>query len=479
LERQPLTGNCQVETMEQVTNLHHYESIPEVLLSPEGDAMSSSNARQSGALRGRTVVFFAGVTIAAISVAVGVGIERNRKGVSLVPVDEDIDEWDYGGIPILKKHHHKKDKNEKHQQDNENGHDQCFDGTYSKTTLKTAFDMPFAALFEDTRGQKKFEASDVIQVGDYMYAICDNSWAISRFHKSLTPFDPANIQIGDPNRDPLEESGYEAIFHDEGVFYLVRESVAHYAMEEEEEDEDALVIDGGDFAHEISSSGSPAEPCYHAVVDEVVLTENNTDYEVTSQCSCEYEFEGSSKGFEGAVGVRDTDDELVMLGLCEGNHCSEKNKFDRGHGKLIAMKKNTTSLTIGNVTDVSCVWRTVAEIDLPKSANFLDYSAIAMTKDGRVAVTSQEDSMVWLGKMTGFDDMGRLDLKIASFDPLNFSVFSFAKSAICKKQYCNIEGIHFLNDEMLIGVSDKMKSKGKQDFWCLEKDQSVHIFVLP
>ena len=28
-------------------------------------------------------------------------------------------------------------------------------------------------------------------------------------------------------------------------------------------------------------------------------------------------------------------------------------------------------------------------------------------------------------------------------------------------------------------VSDKMKSKGKQDFRCMEKDQRVQIFVLP
>ena len=44
---------------------------------------------------------------------------------------------------------------------------------------------------------------------------------------------------------------------------------------------------------------------------------------------------------------------------------------------------------------------------------------------------------------------------------------------------CNVEGIHFMNDEMLMAVSDKMKSKGRQDFRCASKDQSIHAFVIP
>lgn len=35
---------------------------------------------------------------------------------------------------------------------------------YSKRTLKKAYEMPFAALFVDNRGQKKYEASSVIVV---------------------------------------------------------------------------------------------------------------------------------------------------------------------------------------------------------------------------------------------------------------------------------------------------------------------------
>ena len=55
----------------------------------------------------------------------------------------------------------------------------------------------------------------------------------------------------------------------------------------------------------------------------------------------------------------------------------------------------------------------------------------------------------------------------------------FPKNDSCETIYCNVEGVHWLNDDMIIAVSDKMKSKGKQDYRCFDKDQSVHVFVLP
>ena len=82
----------------------------------------------------------------------------------------------------------------------------CEDGDYSKKTLKLAYELPFAALFQDPRGQTKYEASSVIKVNDAFYAVCDSSWAISKFDASLQPFSSANVQIGDPNRDPNEVS---------------------------------------------------------------------------------------------------------------------------------------------------------------------------------------------------------------------------------------------------------------------------------
>lgn len=322
---------------------------------------------------------------------------------------------------------------------------ECEDGDYSKRTVKTAFELPFAALFKDTKGQKTFEASGLTIVENKVYAICDNSWAISKFDDSLRPFSEANKMIGDPNRVPDEDSGYEAIFHDDGTFYVVRESVK-------------LVDEGSE------------KKSYHAVIEELSLGDD--DYTIVDQCPTQFEFEGDSKGFEGAIAIHDSNDELVVLGLCEGNYCSESRKHEVGHGRLIAMKKKVES-------DGSCTWATIGTVKIPKTAQFRDYSAITMNDKGMVAISSQEESQIWMGQMLGLNDDGKYDMGAIEFDRDVGSIYSFPKSTGCHTIYCNVEGIHFMNDEMLMGVSDRMKKGGKQDYRCFNKDQSIHAFVLP
>lgn len=323
------------------------------------------------------------------------------------------------------------------------------DVNYSKATLKRAYELPYAALFQDHRGQKKFEASDLTIVGNEVYSVCDNSWAISRFGKSLLPFNEENVQVGDPNRVPGEDSGYEAIFHHEGLFYVVRESVYH-----------------GDHSE---SDYTPEMGDYHAIIEELELSAN--DYTVVNQCQCEFEFEGDSKGFEGAVAFPDENDVLYVLGLCEGNYCSESRKNDVGNGRVVLMKKSEDPET------TQCIWETVRVVRIPSSAAFLDYSAIDITQDGRVAIASQEHSAVWLGQAKGIEN-GIIDASKFDFE-VESRVLQFPKDGMCHTLYCNIEGIHFMNDDMLMAVSDKMKSKGRQDFRCHDKDQSIHAFLIP
>jgi hypothetical protein len=90
------------------------------------------------------------------------------------------------------------------------------------------------------------------------------------------------VQIGDPEREG-EDSGFEALLHLDGTFYVIRESIAHV-----------------DFVQR-KLSKSKAAPrivtSYHAVVLELSMGED--DYEVVDSCSSEFEFEGDSKGFEG------------------------------------------------------------------------------------------------------------------------------------------------------------------------------------
>jgi hypothetical protein len=322
------------------------------------------------------------------------------------------------------------------------------DLNYSTHTAKTAYELPFAALFADTKSQKKFEASSITTHDGNYYAICDNSWAISKFSPSLTPFSSDNIMIGDPRREE-EDSGYEAIFFRDQVAYVVRESVAH--------------------EHDSNTT-------YHAIIEELSIEGN--DYTIINQCRSEYEFEGDSKGFEGAFGLEGKDGDYYILGLCEGNHCSEKSdlKFDKGNGRIVVMKKNISAEEAND--ESNCVWMTHSIINIPTSANFRDYSDISITPNGRVVITTQEDSAMWFGQLLGVQD-GIFDPETAAFDEEHGQVYNFPKSDSCKTVYCNIEGITFMNDNMVMAVSDQMKKKGKQDFYCLEKDQSIHAFVLP
>lgn len=39
--------------------------------------------------------------------------------------------------------------------------------------------------------------------------------------------------------------------------------------------------------------------------------------------------------------------------------------------------------------------------------------------------------------------------------------------------------IHWISDNMVVAVSDQAKDKGRQDFRCMSKDQSIHVFMVP
>ena len=175
------------------------------------------------------------------------------------------------------------------------------------------------------------------------------------------------------------------------------------------------------------------------------------------------------------MGFPDVNENLYILALCEGNHCSKekKKKKDIGNIRVVIMKKRDS-----DDRDNGCHWETVRVVIIPESAAFLDYSAIDITSSGRVAIASQEDSSVWLGHASGISD-GVIDPDAFEFSDFKSSVLLFPWGGGCHTVYCNIEGIHFINDEMLMAVSDKMKSEGRQDFRCQEKDQSIHTFVIP
>lgn len=338
--------------------------------------------------------------------------------------------------------HHASDDN-----DDEGKLFECTDKAYASRTLQLAFELPFASLFKDNKGNRKFEASSVTLSDDnkFAYAICDSSWAIYKFGIQLTPFADDNLLIGDVDKEADEDSGYEAIVLYDETFYVVRESVDHELLDGN--------LDG-----------------YHAIIEELQIVDKA--HRSIRKCSAEFEFEGDSKGFEGAAGLKDLDGNLVILALCEGNHCSQSKKDDIGNGRIVVMKQEIS-------TDGTCLWKTIRTLHLPRSAAFLDYSAISITASGKVGVSSQENSQFWVSRLLGQQDDGRWDIDMLGFDHSDVAVYDFPKDNMCTTVYCNIEGIHWINDDMVIAVSDKMKGHGKQDFRCSEKDQSVHVFMLP
>jgi hypothetical protein len=195
-----------------------------------------------------------------------------------------------------------------------------------------------------------------------------------------------------------------------------------------------------------------------------------------ANCDTDYDFEAANKGFEGAVYIVGTGDVEYLLALCEGNHCAGKARGkEAGNGRLALLER-------GSDATGKCIFRRVAEIKLPRSANFIDYSAITIYQgqdgiadDGSmtVAVASQASAALWVSSVKAVPP------EQGYFQFGDGTVFDFPRNDNCQVVYCNIEGVAFLDRHTIVAVSDKMKSKGRQDFRCFAKAQSVHLFVFP
>uniref|UniRef100_A0A0G4FFQ4 Uncharacterized protein n=1 Tax=Chromera velia CCMP2878 TaxID=1169474 RepID=A0A0G4FFQ4_9ALVE len=392
----------------------------------------------------------------------------------------------------------------------------CDDPMYSKKVLKTVYENSYFGLLHKTYGQQKFEASDIKYVGDNFYAVCDSSWGLGKFERSLQPFGEKNVELWGEGKEELEgdaaESQWEAIVYDDktGMFIGIQEAMPKEDEEAAEESLESLVEEveekgeeGADIltqetdtAAEKAAAGegevvskpqaatslrsstskrrlsTPVADVYTAIMQELKLDEENGSYAITKECPSEFTFTNGNKGFEGAAGLRMKSGELLILAVCEGNHCEGGKKGKEvGNGLGVLMKKEEDK-------DGSCIWKTLKTVNLPKAAEFVDYSALAI-KGKRVAVTSQENSAVWLGELEGVDKDGVVaDPKKVAFSDKGEVMF-FPRDTNCMELYCNVEGIDFINEHLLVAASDQMKKRGRQDFRCLAKDQSVHVFQIP
>jgi len=316
----------------------------------------------------------------------------------------------------------------------------CSRENFRDTSLKLAYEQTYHALLYDTEGDQRFEASDVVVYNKSIYVVCDNSWAVGKFGMDMHPFGEKNFQIRPSFTPKNESSDWEALIPagQNGRFYVVREAMSH----------------GQHF---------------HAHIALLAVNETSRTYTEVENCPSSHSFPHGNKGFEGMVGVFSRSGEMFLLGLCEGNFCKGSAEGEiPGNGRIVVMQKAMRNGT--------CFWDTVNVIKVPSTAMFRDYSALALFGN-KIAITSQVNSQLWIG-LIEFGDGEFIKPESISI-PEGGKVFDFPRGPNCEVQYCNIEGVAFINNSTVVAVSDKMKNHGRQSYNCFAKDQSIHVFVLP
>eukprot|EP00798_Chlamydomonas_sp_ICE-L_P032555 gene32555-17274_t len=314
--------------------------------------------------------------------------------------------------------------------------DFCYSKEYRKRTLKTMWEMPFIGLFSDLRNQTKFEASGATIAKGYAWVIFDSLRTVGRISLDFNFRSEDNILVPEKDEEE-EESQFEGIEYspETDTFLIVTE---------------VYIADGDRL---------------QSRTEEVKMADDYSSFEVIRECLIDFTFEHENKGFEGIYYFK-RDNHRYFMGLCESNYCKTSSGEDapgreKGHGRLVLAK-------MVEIEGGDCNWQVEKIIHIPTDAYFTDYSEIAFhgLMGPTVAVTSQEDAAVWVGKF----DWENLEFEEGG------TVFHFPRNDHCEMIYCNVEGIHFLDEQRLFVTTDK--SKSKQPHHCMHKDQMAMVMAL-
>ena len=181
------------------------------------------------------------------------------------------------------------------------------------------------------------------------------------------------------------------------------------------------------------------------------LNHADKNFTIKSKKWLKYNFQSDNKGFEGLTFVT-KNNRPYILALCEGNDCdSGKTSKIHGAGRIKVFEKKKEK------------WKYIASIRIPQSLEFEDYSGIDINEKNVLAITSQESSALWVG---------RLDIENWRIDDIGM-VYYFPKDKKGNMTYCNIEGVSWISNNRLVVVSDAKKKKQPDE--CQEKEQSIHI----
>jgi len=196
----------------------------------------------------------------------------------------------------------------------------------------------------------RLEASGVLAKGEMFYVIFDNLPHIACISPQLSRAAGGNHLI---IQERGHRSGFEDIAHDSlsGRFYVLIES---------------LPRGRGTFM--------------------AAVQEYDANFRYTGIAWLDFPFDRPNKGLEGLTCVH-RDGQAYLLGLCEGNRCKGGDAGRvPGGGRIHVFRRGQRD------------WDRVAEIRLPETVLFRDYSGIAVAGD-RIAVVSQESSALWIGRL--------------------------------------------------------------------------------
>jgi hypothetical protein len=291
-------------------------------------------------------------------------------------------------------------------------------GMATTPTLTLVSERKICELVPSDDPDRRWEASGVLVKDGHYFVVFDDQTAVARISNDLEPR-PTNGLFGMAHG----VRGYEGITYNavKQRYYLLVESRKH------------------------------AGDTYQAV-----LVECDEEFGYLKDRPIDFTFKSDNKGFEAVAHVR-RDDKDWILALCEGNNCQcGKKGREPGGGRVQLFEKKKKS------------WRHAGTIALPATVPFVDYSGMSVDQ-GRVAIVSQVNSMLWVGQFDETDwswrDAGQL--------------YMFPRFDDGSIQYGNIEGVGWITPQRVVTVSDRRKKSTQPDPALSEKDQSVHLFDLP
>jgi hypothetical protein len=285
-------------------------------------------------------------------------------------------------------------------------------------TLKLVRERKICELIRCDKPTKRWEASGVLVKDGQYFVVFDDRTGIARISGDLRP-NETNGMFGTARG----VCGYEGITYNAAKqrYYLLVESRKH------------------------------AGSCYKGSI-----VEYDDEFRYLKDRPLDFAFRSDTKGFEAVAHFQRSGNDF-LLALCEGNKCKCGKKGRRpGGGRVQVFEKKRKR------------WRHCHTIALPDTLPFEDYSGMSID-NGRVAIVSQVNSMLWVGQFDGDGAVG----------PEAGQLYEFPRFDNGAIQYGNIEGVGWVSPTRIVTVSDRRKKSTQPDKSLSDKDQSIHVFDLP